>query len=146
MTFAHLSLRLTRTLGVAGSVPPFSRVTGEAVAVAIAVGTCPDAAVPSVRGLMLIAPLKAGIEDASLAGLGGAKEKPDAEGKIEEVEEAALKEKREEAEGRLNERPEEEEAAGAAGAAGGAEEEAGVMEGIWNGEKTGGGGLEVAGA
>lgn len=119
---------------------------GEAVAVA----TCPEALVPSVGGLVPRLPkVNAGRAGASFAGLGAAKEKPDAEGKIEGAVEAALKEKREDVvEGRLKETPKEEEA-GAAGAAevvGGAEVEAGVIGGTWNDEKTGGGGLDVAGA
>lgn len=133
---------------MAGSAGPFGRVMGEAVAVAVA--ACPDAAAPSVRGLTLRPPkVNGGREGASPAGLVAAKEKPDAEGKIDEVEEAALKEKREEElEGRLKEGPEEEEAgaAGAAVEAGGAEVEASGMEGIRKGVNTGAGGLDAAGA
>lgn len=145
MTSSHLSLRLTRTLGVAGSTGPFGSVMLEAVAVAVA--TCPDALPPSVSGLTpRELKVNAGREGASPEGLGAVKEKPDADGKIEVVEEAVPKEKREEeVEGRLKDRPEEEEA-GAAVEAGGAEVEAGVVEGIWNGMKTGGGGLDEAGA
>lgn len=148
MTSSHLSLRLTRTLGVAGSVGPFSSVMGEAVAVAVA--TCPAAFAPSVDGLTLSALAKenAGREDVSPEGLGAAKEKFEAEGNIEVVEGVAPKEKREEpVERKLKARPdEEEEIVGAAVEAGGAEVEAGVIEGIWNDGKTGGGGLDMAGA
>lgn len=115
---------------------------GEAVAVAVA--TCPDALEASMSGLTPRAPKEnAGRDGASPEGLGAVKEKLAAEGKIEEVEGVAPKEKREEAvEGRLKERPEEEEAGGAGAAveAGGAEVAAGVNDG-----KTGGSGLDAAG-
>lgn len=148
MTSSHLSPRLTRTLGVAGSAGPFGSVMGEAPALAVA--TCPDGLAPSAGGLTPRAPkVRGGRDGASPEGLAAVKEKPDAEGKMEEAEEAALKEKREEElEGRLKEGAEEEEteAAGAAVEAGGAGVEAGAMEGTWNGMKTGGGGLDAAGA
>lgn len=135
---------------MAGSVGPFESVMGEAPAKAVVVAACPGALTPSARGLTLRAPkLNEGREGASLAGLVAEKENPDAEGKIEVVEEAALKEKREaELEGRLKETPEEEEAgaAGAAVEAGGAEVEASGTEGMRNGVNTGAGGLDVTGA
>lgn len=84
--FSHLSLRLTRTLGVAGSTGPFNRGTGEgeAVAVAVAVATGPETPAPSVRGLVPRPPkVNAGSEAASGAGLGAVKEKLDAEGGVQ---------------------------------------------------------------
>lgn len=85
---------------MAGSTGPFGRLTGEAVAVAVA--TCPGALAASI---ISVAPANdTGSEGASPEGLGGAKEKLDADGKAEEVEERALKEKREDVvEGRAKE-------------------------------------------